>query len=230
MDAIVKDLLLSGHTLLDYQHMFDLTDDDLQKSFVTCASGFDTFNAEMTQLGHRVVSCARNYNLSVDEMQALVKKNLARMEHHLESNQEQYLFDPKMSFADVKQRWLAVAERFVADYAAGQKAERYRPDVLPKLGFADNEFDFCLCSHFLFSHSELSLAAHIAFIKEMARVAKEVRVFPLSNSFGEISSLLGPVMLALQQEQYGTEIMQVSYEFQRGSNAMMRIWATTCAV
>lgn len=230
MDAIVKDLLLSGHSLLDYQHMFDLSNDDLQQTFLTCASGFDSFNAEMTDLGHRVISCARSYDLSVDEMRALVSKYVSRMEHHLEGHQDQYRFDTTQNATEIKKKWLSTAERFLTDYTEGKQAGRYRSDVLPKLNFENNEFDFCLCSHFLFANSELSLEAHVSYIKEMARVAKEVRIFPLSNAFGEISSLLGPVMLQLQMEQYGAEVKQVAYEFQQGSNAMMRIWATTCAV
>ena len=93
MDAIVRDLLLSGHTLLDYQHMFDLTDEDLKQSFLTCASGFDTFNAEMTEQGRRVISCARNYDLSPEEMAELVQHNLNRMHDHLEEHQKAYRLD-----------------------------------------------------------------------------------------------------------------------------------------
>jgi len=70
----------------------------------------------------------------------------------------------------------------------------------------------------------------VAYIKEMCRVAKETRIFPLSNAYGEISDLLGPVMLQLQIAHYGVELKQVAYEFQRGSNAMLRIWPTACAV
>src|SRR5262249_23566800 len=153
------------------------------------------------------------------EMRALVMKNLARMEEHITGHQEQYQFHTPSSASEIKKKWLNTAERFLADYTQGKQQGRYRNDVLPKLNFKDNQFDFCLCSHFLFANSELSLAAHVANIKEMARVAKEVRIFPLSNAFGEISSLLGPVMLQLQMEQYGAEVKQVAYEFQQGSNA-----------
>lgn len=230
MNTVVKDLLLSGHTLLDYQHMFDLGDDDLQQSFITCASGFDSFNAEMTAQGHRVISCARTYDLSVDEMRGLVLQNLTRMEEHITGHQDQYRFNTESSPTAIKTKWLNTAERFLTDYSQGKAEGRYRNDVLPTLNFKDSEFDYCLCSHFLFANSELSAAAHVADIKEMARVAKEVRIFPLSNVFGEISSLLGPVMLQLQMEQYGVEVKQVAYEFQQGSNAMLRIWRTTCTI
>ena len=230
MDAIVKDLLLSGHSLLDYQHMFDLTDADLTKKIITCASGFDTFNLEMKARDYNVVSCARHYNDSVEVMKELVERNLTRMTDHLEEHQEQYLLDPYKSFDDVKMALHTAAERFIADYPQGQVEKRYQGQVLPTLDFSDSAFDLALCSHFLFAQSALSEEQHVTYIKEMCRVAKEARIFPLSNAHGEISERLGPVMLALQTQHYGVEIKQVAYEFQRGSNAMLRIWPTTCPV
>ncbi len=230
MDAVVKDLLLSGHNLLDYRRMFDLDESDLDKKIVTCASGFDTFNIEMTQLGKSVVSCARNYALTFDEMHQLVEKNIRRMNEHFDEHQEQFLFDRTMSLADIKQSLSDAALQFVQDYLKGLAEKRYLPEVLSHLTFADGTFDLALCSHYLFANSSLTLDNHIDYIKEMCRVAKETRIFPLSNAYGEISEFLGPVMLALQTQHYGVELKQVAYEFQRGSNAMLRIWPTTCAV
>ena len=37
-------------------------------------------------------------------------------------------------------------------------------------------------------------------------------------------------MLALQARDFGVEVKAVNYEFQKGGNAMMRVWAQTCAV
>lgn len=230
MDTVVKDLLLSGHSLIDYQHMFDLSEADLNKNIITCASGFDTFNLEMTAQGKSVISCARNYNLNEKDMRALVEKNIARMKNHFDEHQEQYLLDTSATWTDIKNKLLQASERFLEDYSKGQIEKRYRAEVLSNLHFPDSSFDLALCSHYLFAQSGLSLEQHVSYIKEMCRVAKETRIFPLSNAYGEISDLLGPVMLQLQMEHYGVELKQVSYEFQRGSNAMLRIWPTTCAV
>lgn len=230
MDTVVKDLLLSGHNLLDYQHMFDLSESDLNKKIITCASGFDTFNLEMSAQGKSIVSCARNYDLNEKEMRALVEKNIARMKDHFDEHQEQYLLDTSATWSDVKNNLLLAAERFLVDYPKGQSEKRYQAEVLPKLNFPDSSFDLALCSHYLFAQIGLSLEQHVSFIKELCRVAKEARIFPLSNAYGEISDLLGPVMLQLQMQHYGVELKQVGYEFQRGSNAMLRIWPTACQV
>ena len=230
MDAVVKDLLLSGHNLIDYQHMFDLNDADLNKKIITCASGFDTFNVEMTAKGKSVISCARNYSLNVEQMKALVEKNIARMGDHLDEHQEQYLLDPSASLESIKASLSKASQEFLGDYSKGLAEKRYLAQVLPSLDFPDGSFDLALCSHYLFAQHDLTVEQHVAFIKEMCRVAKETRIFPLSDAYGEISPLLGPVMLQLQMQHYGVEVKQVAYEFQRGSNAMLRIWPTTCHV
>lgn len=230
MAIVVKDLLLSGHDLNDYQHMFDLTDEDLNKRFITCASGFDSFNAQMTQLGHQVISCARNYDLSKTEMQVLIKNNLDRLQQYVSSNLDDFLLSDSKDLKEAERKWSQAAKLFLDDYETGQQQQRYRSDVLPNLQFDDFKFDYALCSHFLFSLGTISEQAHIAYIKEMARVAKEVRIFPLNDVSGEVSDVLGPVMLALQQDNYFVEVRQVNYEFQRGGNAMLRAYATKCDI
>lgn len=230
MTIVVKDLLLSGHDLNDYQHMFDLNDDDLQKKVITCASGFDSFNAEMTHLGHKVVSCARNYDLGKSDMLDLIANNLDRLQKHVSNNLDDFLLADSKDLKEVEQKWTRAATLFLNDYEQGQQQKRYRADVLPSLQFDDYDFDIALCSHFLFSLGTISEQAHIDYIKEMARVAKEVRLFPLNDVNGEVSDVLGPVMLALQQDNYFVEVRQVDYEFQRGGNAMLRAYATKCDI
>ncbi len=97
------------------------------------------------------------------------------------------------------------------------------------LPFADFAFDLALCPDYLFNGSE-SLDLHLQQILELARVAKEVRIFPLSNSQGVPSSLLGPVLLGLQQENYGVEVRDVTSSLRPTGNAMLRVWAQQCHV
>ncbi|QLH43352.1 MAG: hypothetical protein HWD59_11985 [Coxiellaceae bacterium] len=48
-----SDVLLWGHSLAEYRSMFNLTEQDLDKSIIDCASGFASFNAEMHQQGKK---------------------------------------------------------------------------------------------------------------------------------------------------------------------------------
>ena len=76
-------------------------------------------------------------------------------------------------------------EVFLRDFERGKTEGRYLPQELPKLPFADGEFDLALCSHLLFTYSgQLSADFHAQAVMEMCRVAKEVRIFPLARPRG----------------------------------------------
>ncbi|MEZ5673006.1 MAG: hypothetical protein R3E08_11770 [Thiotrichaceae bacterium] len=51
----------------------------------------------------------------------------------------------------------------------------------------------------------------------------EIRIFPLLNLAGQVSSHVAPVMAMLKQQQYQAQIVTVAYQFQRGGNQMLRI-------
>jgi hypothetical protein len=75
---------------------------------------------------------------------------------------------------------MAAMNDFLADYAAGKAQARYIDAELPNLPFPDLSFDLGLCSHFLFLYTtQLGETFHQRAIREMCRVASEVRIFPL---------------------------------------------------
>ena len=115
--------------------------------------------------------------------------------------------------------------QFLEDFPTGVLEGRYRLAELPNLPFHDCEFDLALCSHFLFTYSNLlSLEFHLDSIRELCRVATEVRIFPLIGQFGaEYSPHVSVVMSRLPAEGYECKIKQVPYEFQKGGNEMLRV-------
>jgi ubiquinone/menaquinone biosynthesis C-methylase UbiE len=69
-------------------------------------------------------------------------------------------------------------EAFTDDYQ--HHPGGYVPGSLPNLPFSDRCFDLALCSHFLFTWSDVfDEAWHETSLLELSRVAAEVRVFPL---------------------------------------------------
>ena len=95
---------------------------------------------------------------------------------------------------------------------------------MPHLPFVDGQFDIALCSHFLFLYSEqLSEQFHLDSLVDLARVAREVRVFPLTELSAAPSRHLATVSATLEDLSYHIRIERVDYEFQRGANEMMRI-------
>ena len=114
--------------------------------------------------------------------------------------------------------------QFLADYGAGKAAGRYVEAELPALPFEDDTFDLAVCSHFLFLYSDLlSEDFHVESIRELCRVSREVRLFPLLELGSVPSRHAQAVAARLQDEGYHVSIERVSYEFQRGGNQMMRI-------
>jgi SAM-dependent methyltransferase len=92
------------------------------------------------------------------------------------------------------------------------------------LPFADGAFDLAVCSHLLFLYSDqLSREFHIAAVKEMRRVAKEVRIFPLLKLGNERSPHVEAVVDALRESGLSATVKRVPYEFQKGGNEMLVI-------
>ena len=59
-------------------------------------------------------------------------------------------------------------------------------------------------------------------MRELLRVAPEVRVFPLQQLGATPSPHLDPIVEELGRD-HRVEIVPVDYEFQRGANKMLRI-------
>ncbi len=113
---------------------------------------------------------------------------------------------------------------FLDDYPEGLDAERYIDASLPELPFREKEFDLALCSHYLFLYSpHLSHDFHLRSIRELCRVAREVRIFPLLELGAVPSRHLDEIYKKLQEQEYTVSIIPVEYEFQRGGNRMMKV-------
>lgn len=99
------------------------------------------------------------------------------------------------------------------------------------LPFDDFSFDMVLSADHLFTgDAQHDTEYHLRCIREWARVGKEVRIFPLIDRNGQPSKLLGPVLLGLQQANYGVEIREVPVQDRPGAYAMLRVWARECRV
>ncbi|MGD0956856.1 MAG: methyltransferase domain-containing protein [Candidatus Acidiferrales bacterium] len=116
-------------------------------------------------------------------------------------------------------------KQFLDDLPLGISQGRYHVGESQALPLPDREFDLVVCSHFLFTYSDLfSIEFHIDSIREMCRVAREARIFPLLASFSSRHSPhLAPVARELTREGYRCELNRVPCEFQKGGNQMLRV-------
>ncbi|GAB4042533.1 SAM-dependent methyltransferase [Spirosoma jeollabukense] len=213
-----------GRTLDEYQRMFNLTDADLEKRILGVGDGPASFNTEMTKAGRSVVSVDPIYEFSGQELKKRIDDTYDTVIDQMRKNKDRYHWT---TFCDVDQlgckRMQAMAQ-FLSDYEDGQQQGRYVANALPGLPFADWSFDVALCSHLLFLYSEqLPEAFHLESVRELCRVASEVRIFPLISLNGQPSPYLNSVLADCQARGIRTEIVSVDYHFQKGANQMLRL-------
>jgi hypothetical protein len=213
-----------GRSFDEYVAMFALSDSDLQGRILGCGDGPASFNASLTRRGGRVASVDPLYRFAAADVRLRIKETFAEVLEQTRRNRDEFIWTSIRSVEELGQRRLAAMEEFLADYPRGREQGRYVDGALPSLLFADREFDLALCSHLLFLYSEqLSANFHLASVRELCRVAGEVRVFPLLELGARTSRHLQAVAAGLTAGGYAVSIVPVPYEFQRGGKHMMKI-------
>lgn len=216
-----------GRSLAEYMRMFDLTSDHLKQRILDCAGGPASFNAEMTRQGYHVISCDPVYQFSADDIAQRIQETYQTVIDGVKANWKNYTWQNIQSPEELGKIRMSAMQQFLEDFPSGLQQGRYVIGELPMLPFDTKQFGLALCSHFLFTYSDLlSLEFHLASIQELCRVAGEAQIFPLLNISGEISSLLLSVVKELSAQGYNWEIKQVPYEFQKGGNQLLRVWQT----
>ncbi|OUC15990.1 MAG: SAM-dependent methyltransferase [Alkalinema sp. CACIAM 70d] len=225
----LEQVLPWGRSLKEYREMFGLTQAELDLHILDCAGGPASFNAEMTALGKRVVSCDPVYQFSAEQIAQRIDEAVPHIVKSVEANREKFVWTGIDTLDELLRIRLTAMQTFLADFPQGLLAGRYRQEALPQLPFPDRAFDLAISSHLLFTYSEhLSLDFHIAAIAEMCRLAPDVRIFPLlMNMTGERSPYVDPVIEHFQAIGYTLQIQTVPYEFQRGGNQILRLLSAT---
>lgn len=227
----MRKLVLWGNHVDEYQEMFDLSSEDLKGHLLEYGCGPSAVNSELNKMGQQIISCDPLFTLDKDTLYSKVSLIFADMAARVMRYQEKFDFSRYGSARLLMDERYEGMAKFFADYEQGKKEKRYLGVSEYKLPFADFSFDFALSSHYLFADlDDQDVDFHIKVIKELARVAKEVRIFPLIDRHGQPSPFLGPVLLGLQQENLGVEVREVSYHLQPTGNAMLRVWAQLCEV
>ncbi|MEB3311876.1 MAG: SAM-dependent methyltransferase [Snowella sp.] len=213
-----------GRSLDEYRKMFNLTQQDLQKSILSVADGPASFNAEGTLLGANITSVDPLYSFTTEQIRDRFNQVVDLIIKQVRNTPEDWVWAYHHSPDDLKRNRERTLELFCQDFAAGKIENRYQIGELPTLLYQNQQFELGLCSHFLFLYSaHLDESFHFQAIKEMLRVCKEVRIFPLLTLSLETSPYLVPIVTKLEENGYNCEIQRVSYEFQRGGNQMLKI-------
>ncbi len=213
-----------GRSLAEYVRMFGLTPHDLDSQILDCGGGPASFNAEMAARGRRAVSCDPIYQFTAEQIAARIEATYPVIVAGMEAERERFVWADAGSPRRLGEQRMGTMRQFLADFAAGHGRGRYVAAALPALPFAAGTFDLALSSHLLFLYSaQLSANFHLAAIREMLRVARQVRVFPLLDMSGNPSAHLRPVLDALTRHGCEPRIKEVAYEFQRGGNQLLLV-------
>ncbi|TKJ36440.1 MAG: SAM-dependent methyltransferase [Planctomycetes bacterium B3_Pla] len=217
-----------GRSFDEYVRMFDLKEEDLGMKILGCADGPASFNDEMNRRGIRVVSCDPIYRFSRKQLSTRIDQACEEIIEQTRKNAGNFVWSSIGSIEDLRDTRTAAMAQFMADYDEGKEQGRYVNAELPVLPFDDGAFDIALCSHFLFLYSNrLSLEFHRESVRQLCRIAKDVRIFPLIDLDLRPSPYVQPMVQSLEKNGFTVSIERVPYEFQRGGNEMLRIMGKT---
>lgn len=213
-----------GRSYDEYVSMFGLTEADLGLRLLGCGDGPAGFNAALTKRGGHIVSIDPLYAFDVEQIRGRISETYETVMAQMRKNHSDYIWGAIPSPECLGRVRMSAMETFLADFDAGKKEGRYIAGELPSLPFESGQFDIALSSHFLFLYSaHLSVEFHLQALREMLRVAREVRSFPLLTLEGVPSPHVNVVTESLSGYGYNVESKPVSYEFQRGGNEMLII-------
>jgi len=213
-----------GRSFEEYVAIFDLSDKDLACGILDCGDSPAGFNVELSRRGGRVTSIDPIYAFSGTQIRQRISDTYDRVMMQMRNNRDQYIWTSIASVDELDRMCMSAMDAFLADYVTGKAEARYIAGELPCLPFADNSFDIALSSHFLFLYSaHFSEEFHVQALSEMLRISSEIRVFPLLCLNGKPSPYMGGVMAKLNVRGFRAEVRSVSYEFQLGTNKMLRV-------
>jgi SAM-dependent methyltransferase len=218
---VADDFLTVGRTFAEYCRMFDLAPADLAgRRVLDCAAGPGAFVAVAAEFADQAVGLDPMYGPSAAALEDVCADAVERNRAQLREMSDRFVWD-HYGDPDTRVRFQRAAyERFLADYAA--TPGRYVAGALPDLPLSDGVADLALVGNLLFLYDDrLDRAFHEAALRDLARVASEVRVFPLHALDRERSTLVDPVVASLRDAGHTCSVRPVPYEFQPGATEML---------
>jgi len=226
----LKEVVPWGRSFDEYVKMFALSGDDLGKRILGCSDGPASFNCTLTSRGGSVVSIDPIYQFTAEEIANRISETSEVVMEQLRQNFQDFVWTHIGSVEELGRIRRTAMHDFLTDYSTGKQEGRYIGAELPRLPFSDGTFDLALCSHFLFLYSEhFDKTFHLLSLRELCRVAHEVRVFPILELGSIRSRHVDEAASILMSEGFEVRIERVDYEFQKGGNDMLKLSHPTTA-
>ncbi|OLR94841.1 class I SAM-dependent methyltransferase [Actinokineospora bangkokensis] len=181
----------------------------LRARVLDCPGGASDFARTVRERGGRAVSADPLYAGTPDEVAAAVGAALERGLGRAVAALRRGGAGWSAGLPEYVERRRRSALRFLADYARDRAAggSDYVAAALPALPFPDGAFDLAVVPNLLFAYADLfDLDWHAAAVRELVRVAAEVRVHPLTGVDGLPYPRLGELRRALAATGVGTTV------------------------
>ena len=181
-----------GRTWREYEQMWNLQFESLRgKRVLDCPCGPASFVSEGRKRGIDIVGCDPLFGLSTAKLRAQGEADIVDCMHLIRTQNPMLAGDDPDTYARDKRKALdELLDDFSCHGPDGRECDgRYVNAALPVLPFADQSFDLALSAHFLFTYApvddagmmetrEFDLAFHLRSVSELARVAREIRLYP----------------------------------------------------
>jgi SAM-dependent methyltransferase len=211
-------MLITSRSAAEYRAMFDLAD-QATDSILDCCAGGASFVAET---GGDAVALDPVYAQGQAKLAESVRSGQQAASAISYANTEYFdwsWYGDRQRREDMRAE---AAQRFLADITA--RPGHYVAGDVHRLPFADNSFDLVLCSHLLFTWSDVfDEDWHRRAIGELLRVGRgEVRIFPtVVQKTGAPVPFLNTLRKTFAEDGVSSALRTVPYMFQVGADEML---------
>ncbi|MFM1768031.1 MAG: hypothetical protein RJA22_560 [Verrucomicrobiota bacterium] len=222
---VLDRVVLLGRTFDEYVRFFALDPAALRgQAILDVAGGVSSFTAEAAARGLEATAFDPIYDQPWEAIRDRCEPDLADVAARI-GQVSTYKWEGYGSPENMRRLREQAYRVFLEDYRrAGGR--RYVPGRLPRLPFADRQFDLTLVSYLLFVYEHrLDYAFHRDSLREILRVTRgEARFYPLVNFEAQRCRHLDllradPVFAGIRFEEVRTD-----FEFLVGSNYYLRAW------
>ena len=222
---VLDKVVLLGRTLDEYRRYFALDLENWRgRAVLDVASGVSSFCAEANRLGLNVTAFDAIYELPGDEIARRCEPDL---DHVVEAVRglKTYRWDFYQSPENLRKFRERAYRAFLEDYR-GQQGKRYVAGRLPKLPFADGQFDLTLASYLLLVYEDhFDYEFHQQSLREIMRVTRgEARLYPIVTFEAVRSSYIDRLRNDPDLRHLGFEEVKTDFEFLVNSNFYLRVF------
>lgn len=215
-------VLVTSRSFDEYVAFFALDHDRLPRRVLDCSAGASSFVADATARGVETVAVDPAYRLGTGELARSAREGLTGAADIVAASRDRFVLDWYGSPERQRELRRTALEAFLADH--DEHPHRYVAAELPRLPFTDASFDLALCSHLFFTWADLlDEDWHEAALRELARVAQEVRVYPLvhQGSGGPLAFLTSLRDRLAGEGPLSSRLVPVPFRFQVGAYEML---------